>query len=396
MGAIRRKSGLRCVFAYKYVSRKDRKAGREKTVKRIAKTAKQMFKLISTMLLTLLLAIEATAAARLLNYENRVVRAVEQIERIKTDKDYSEEGVSYIKRLLPRSEQIEFERREVTVDNSWLYLLLDSYTLLLDSYTAESDPQRRNAVLNEVAGRLRALDEHLRRAEAAASGETENSRDKINEILSRRAYQPEPETAIGGFVKRVFRKVRGFIGEVYSSLTRLLERLFGVSAQSAWFSNIVLIAVLAAATIAAVAMIRRRRRRPTKRKKKTRTVLGEEIAEDSTSSELAEAGLAAARAGDFRTAVRKLYVALLYELAERNLIELDDSATNHEYLKKVSRFAALASPMTFLTDRFDYVWYGMFPSTEEDFAAYLSKYEEAITGAKTLGEQSDRKLISVS
>ncbi len=340
-----------------------------------------MLKLIPTLLLTLLLAVEATAAAGLLNYENRVVTAGEQIERIKSDKDYGEEGVSYIKRLLPRSEQIEFERREVTVDNSWLYVLLDSYT-------AESDPQRRNAVLNEVAGRLRALDEHLRRAEAAASGETENSRDKIREILSRPAYQPERETAIGGFVKRIFRKVRGFIGEVYSSLTRLLERLFGVSAQSAWFSNIVLIAVLAAAIIAAVAMIRRRRRTPVKRKKKTRTVLGEEIAADSTSSELAEAGLAAARAGDFRTAVRKLYVALLYELAERNLIELDDGATNHEYLNKVSRFATLDSPMRYLTDRFDYVWYGMFPSTEEDFAAYLSKYEEARMGAKTLGEQS--------
>jgi hypothetical protein len=340
-----------------------------------------MLKLIPTMLLTLLLAIEATASARLLNYESRVVRAAEQIERIKSDRDYGEEGISYIKRLLPRSEQIEFERREVTADNSWLYGLLDSYT-------AETDPQRRNGILSEVLGRLRALDEQLRRAEAAASGQTESSRDKIHEILSRPAYQPEQETAIGGFIKRLFRKARGFLGEIYSSLTRLLERLFGVSAQSAWFSNIVLIAVLAAAVIVTVAMIRRRRRTPVKRKKKTRTVLGEEIAADSTSSDLAEAGLAAARAGDFRTAVRKLYVALLYELAERNLIELDDSATNREYLRKVSGFSALASPMSFLTDRFDYVWYGMFPSGEEDFAAYLSKYEEAITGAKSLGAQS--------
>ena len=340
-----------------------------------------MSKLISTTLLTFFIAIEAAGAARLLNYENRVVRAVEQIERIKSDKDYGEEGVSYIKRLLPKSEQIEFERREVTVDNSWLYVLLDSYS-------AETDPQRRNAVLNEVTGRLRALDEQLRRAEAASSGETESSRDKLREILSRPAYQPEQETAIGSFIKRIFRKVRGFIGDVYSSLTRLLERLFGVSAQSAWFSNAVLIVVLAAAMIAAIAMIRKRRRAPAKRKKKTRTVLGEEIATDSTSSELAEAGLAAARAGDFRIAVRKLYVALLYELAERNVIELDDSSTNHEYLNKVSRFPVLAGPMRYLTDRFDYVWYGMFPSTEEDFAAYLSKYEEATMKAKTLADQS--------
>jgi hypothetical protein len=116
-------------------------------------------------------------------------------------------------------------------------------------------------------------------------------------------------------------------------------------------------------------------------------VLGEEITAESTSRQLAEAGLAAARAGDFRTAVRKLYVSLLYELSERNLIELEDSATNHEYLKKASALAGIAGPMRYLTDRFDYVWYGMFPSSESDFAAYFARYEEAMERARMLGER---------
>jgi Domain of unknown function (DUF4129) len=339
-----------------------------------------MSKLTLTLLLALILAAEAAAAAPLLIYENRVVRAAEQIERVKADKDYSEEGVSYIKRLLPRSEQIEFEGRQMSVDNTWLYLLLDSYA-------AEKDPQQRIARLNEAAGRLRALDDHLRRAEAAASGELSDSRDRIREILSRPAYQPEQETPVGAFVKKVWRKVRGFVGEIFSALTRLLERLFGASATAGWISNVVLILVLVAALIVAALLARRLRRRQTKRRK-TRLVLGEEIAADCTSRELAEAGLAAARAGDFRTAVRKLYVSLLYELGERNLIELEDSATNHEYLRKASRFTALAGPMRYLTDRFDYVWYGMFPSSEDDFAAYLARYEEAMERARMLGEQA--------
>jgi hypothetical protein len=337
-------------------------------------------KLTLTFLLALVLAAEASAAAPLLNYENRVVRAAEQIERIKADKDYSEEGVSYIKRLLPRSEHIEFEGREVSVENTWLYVLLDSYA-------AEKDPQQRIARLNEAAGRLRALDDHLRRAEAAASGELADPRDKIREILSRPAYQPEQETQVGAFVKNVFRKIRGFFGEILSALSRLLERLFGTSANAGWISNLVLIVVLAAAVIV-VALLARRFRRPQMKRKKTRLVLGEEIAADGTSRELAEAGLAAARAGDFRTAVRKLYVSLLYELSERNLIELEDSATNHEYLSKASRLSGLAGPMRYLTDRFDHVWYGMFPSSEDDFAAYLARYEEAMERARTLGEQA--------
>lgn len=332
-----------------------------------------------TFLMILLTAGEATAAARLLNYENRVVRAVEQIERIKTDKDYSEEGVSYIKRLLPGTEPIEVEGREVSVDNTWLYVLLDSYT-------AEKDPQQRTGKLNEVAGRLRALDEHLRLA-AAATSEQGSPRDKIREILSRPAYQPEQETVIGSFIKRVLRKVRSFMGEVLSALGRLIEKIFGVSSSNGWVSNLILILVALAAVVVGTVLIKRMRV-PRSKRKKTRTVLGEEIAADGTSRDLAEAGLAAARAGNFRVAVRKLYVSLLYELSERNLIELDESATNHEYLNRVSRFGALVGPMRYLTERFDYVWYGMFPSSEADFAAYLATYEQAMQGARTLGEQS--------
>lgn len=322
---------------------------------------------------------EADAAAKLLNYENRVVRAAEQIERIKADKEYAEEGIVYIKRLLPRSEQIEFEGREVTVDNTWLYVLLDSYA-------AEKDPQQRGARLNEAVGRLRALDDHLRRSEAPPS-ETATRREKIREILSRPAYQPEQETAVGIYVKRVLRKVGEIIGEIKSALTRMLEKLFGASAQAGWVSNLLLVLVLAAAAIVIVRMAKRMRV-PRAKRRKTRLVLGEEIAADGTSRTLAEAGFAAARAGDFRTAVRKLYISLLYELSERNLIELEDSATNHEYLNKVSRFSVLAAPMRYLTDRFDYVWYGMFPSSDEDFADYLARYLEAMERARTLSEQA--------
>ncbi|HSB10709.1 MAG TPA: DUF4129 domain-containing protein [Blastocatellia bacterium] len=336
-------------------------------------------KLMMAVLISMLTAGEAGAVATLLNYENRVVRAAEQIERIKVDQDYAEEGISHIKGLLPRSEQIELDQRHVTVDNTWLYALLDSYA-------AEPDPQQRIAKLNEAAGRLRALDDHLRRANAPPA-DGGNPREKVREILSRPAYQPEPDTVVGAFVKKVLRRIRALMGEVLMSLRQLLEKILGVGASGGWFSRVVLIALLAAAGFFLVQLLIKMRV-PRAKRKKTRVILGEEIAADDTSRELAEAGLEAARAGDFRTAVRKLYVSLLYELAERNLIELEDSATNHEYLRKVSRFNVLASPMHYMTDRFDYVWYGMFPSSEDEFAAYRSRYEEAMHRAKTLAEQS--------
>ena len=304
------------------------------------------------------------------------MRAAEQIDRIKSDKEYGEEGISYIKRLLPRSEQVEWERREITIDNKWLHDLFDAYDV-------EQDPQQRIAKLNEAAGRLRALDEHLRRVQEGTDGE--NPRERIREILSRRAYQPEQDTVIGKLIKGVLKKVRGFLGDAYSAVQRLLEKILGAGANSGWVSKLFLVVLLAAAVIFVVQMARKRRA-PRARRKKTRLILGEEIAADGTSRELAEAGLAAARAGDFRTAIRKLYISFIYELGDRGLIELEDSATNHEYLRKVSRFNVLASPMSYMTDRFDYVWYGMFPSSEEEFAAYRSRYDEAMSRASTIND----------
>lgn len=334
-----------------------------------------MKRIIPTLLVTLLLTFDA-ASSSLLNYENRVVRAAEQIERIKTDSDYAEEGVSYIKRLLPRSERVEFEGREVLVDNTWLYVLLDSYA-------ADNDPQQRVARLNETAGCLRALDDHLRRAQAGGARDAADPQDKVREILSRPAYRTQEDTAALAFIKKILQKVRAFRDEVLSALQRLIERLFGAGSNAGWISYVLLAALIAIALLV-IARLAARLRVPRSQRKKTRIILGEEIAAGDTSRELAEAGLAAARAGDFRAAVRKLYVSLLYEFAERNLIELEDSATNHEYLNKVSRFGALAGPMRYLTERFDYVWYGMFPSSEPDFMIYHARYAEAMETARRL------------
>jgi hypothetical protein len=336
-------------------------------------------KIVNSALITafvMLIASTCLSASRLLNYENRVVRAAEQVERIKTDREYREEGINAIKKLLPKSESVEFDGKAVLVDNTWLYQLIDQYV-------AEEEGSPKNAKLTEIAGRLRALDAHLRKADAAESNDPDGAHKKIEEILSRRAYQPEAEDPLSGFVKRTFRKVREFRDRILLSLQRLLERIFGAGAGSGWLSNVLLVVVLVMMVVAAVSLIRRIKR-PQPKRKRMRVVLGEEIAADGTSRELAEAGFAAARAGDFRTAVRKLYVSLLYELNERNLIELDESATNREYLRRASGLRGLSSPMRYMTDRFDTVWYGMIPSSEADFSIYRARYEEAMQNARAL------------
>ena len=336
---------------------------------------------VSALLMIVALLTEAVDATTLLNYEARVVRAAEQIKRIRTDAGYEEEGLNTIRRLLPESEKVQVEGSSVMVDNAWLHDLLESYE-------TEGDPQRRLAYLREAEHRLRALDKHLLDPKSFAAGDTATGdpREKVREILSRPAFQPRKESPIARFLKDTWNSIANFLRETFEAIMRLLSKLFGGGSGGNWFGIIIVAVALLAATYGVLRVVRGRG--PRRKRSKKRTVLGEEIEADATPGDLVNAAMAAARAGDFRRAMRGLYIALLYDMAERKLVELDDSATNREYLARVSSFNRLTSPMSYMTDRFDYFWYGMFPSTEADFSSYLARYKEAAAEVEQLGRQA--------
>lgn len=316
-------------------------------------------------------------ASSLRNYENRVKRASEQIERIKVDSGYSEQGIDAIREIIPETEKIEREGKTVNVDNSWLH-----ESLLL--YETEDDPQQKLAVLNEIGGRLGTLDEQLIRADETPESDSNavDARRRIGNILSRPEYQERQESRVGAFFKEIRRKVSDFLSKLYEAFMRLLSSIFGATTANDWLAKVLIIAALVASAIGIARLIKQIKPRSNRRRK--RTVLGEEIEVGTSPQDLAEAAMAASRAGDFRTAIRKLYISLIYDLAERDMLELDDSITNREYLAKLSRFNSIIPPMKYLTDRFDYCWYGMSPSSKDDFTQYHARYLEAIERAQTL------------
>jgi hypothetical protein len=336
-----------------------------------------MKSLCTATLLILLALTDALAAASLLDYEKRVARAAEQIERIMTDEDYSEEGLSYVKKLLPVSEQVESGGKIIEVDNRWLHQKLDAAT-------AENAPELRAIILGEIHGSLKSLDLHLIDAEdiTRESRTTDDSKERLKRILAEEQYQVKKESPITKFINETRKKVKDTLVKIY---LKIVTALFGATGEaSSLFRFLFIIAFL----VAGYFIIRMLMKfKPGKKKPKKRTVLGEEIEADATPGDLADAALAAAKSGDFRLGVRKLYIAFLYEMSERNLIELDSNATNREYLAKASRFAQLASPMQYLTERFDFFWYGMFPSSQEDFINYLERYREAVNQVQTISVQ---------
>ncbi|HKG20873.1 MAG TPA: DUF4129 domain-containing protein [Blastocatellia bacterium] len=327
---------------------------------------------IAAALVILFTARFANGASTLLDYEKRVFRAAEQVERIKTDRAYEEEGLAHIRNLVPAVESVSFDGEVVPVDNSWVHTLLDRYS-------GEADPAIRLALLEEAGGRLLALDEHLREAAAIANeaAGANHSREKIKEILSRSEYREKREDRFTAYVREIRNRILKFISDFF---TRLFQIIFGSAGASNVISKFIILAMLSGAAFGVYRLVKQFPRG--KKASRKRVVMGEEIEANMTAEELADAALAAASKGDFRTGVRNLYISLLYELAEQEIIELEPNTTNHEYLAKVSERARLAAPMAYMTDRFDYYWYGMFDSTRRDFAEYLERYKDAIAQAR--------------
>jgi hypothetical protein len=83
-----------------------------------------------------------------------------------------------------------------------------------------------------------------------------------------------------------------------------------------------------------------------------------------------------ARGGNYRAAVRYLYLSALLWLDERDILRYDRALTNREYLERVRDNPALRERMAPIVETFDRVWYGHLPIDAESFAAYERQVEE--------------------
>ncbi|MCI0394212.1 MAG: DUF4129 domain-containing protein [Chloroflexi bacterium] len=80
--------------------------------------------------------------------------------------------------------------------------------------------------------------------------------------------------------------------------------------------------------------------------------------------------------GDYRTAVRYLYLSTLLLLEERGLLRYDRSKTNREYLRSLAHRPELAATLRDVIDVFDRVWYGFQPLDEAAYARYETRVGE--------------------
>jgi hypothetical protein len=94
-----------------------------------------------------------------------------------------------------------------------------------------------------------------------------------------------------------------------------------------------------------------------------------------TASEAFDQASVLARDGDYRAAVRSLYLSALLWLDERDLLRYNRALTNREYLERARGNPVLLARLTPVIETFDQIWYGHMPVDASSFAAYRQQIE---------------------
>jgi hypothetical protein len=311
------------------------------------------------------------------DYRARLERVMDKVGTMYDDADdgsvASADALEQARALLPPKETVELGSASIEVDNTW-------FGEQIDAYKATTDPGKRETMLEQISTRLAAADAHLNALDSAPQHATPEERAKLEEILSRAEFQSPAESPFTKTVRELRDRVLKFLSD-------LIERLFG-GARGQSFAVGMRIVIIAAGSLAllllvravAIALARRGvggKRKKAAKHKKTKTVLGEEVDESTTATDIEAAARALASRGDYRGAIRKLFVALIYQLDERGLVRLHAEATNREYLALVRGLGTLHPVMTSMTDVFERVWYGEVPVGRTEYDAFESMYTRA-------------------
>jgi hypothetical protein len=81
-------------------------------------------------------------------------------------------------------------------------------------------------------------------------------------------------------------------------------------------------------------------------------------------------------AGNYRDAVRQLYLATLLRLDERGRLRYDHSLTNREFLREAVIEPAVVAALQPIVETFDRTWYGYEPISPAEFEVYRRQVEQ--------------------
>jgi len=375
-------SGSHRAPARQHASRRDDVSG----LKRLS--LRRMARAVCALCL-LLMSASVMNAIPLHAYRERVHKAADALDALRwsVDEDGNEseaaraarvvETLRQVRQAVMTVETVEWNKTPVRVDNAWLDQSLADY-----EKKSSSDPHRADELLS-IEERLYALDERLAEMEGGQASKAAQGRDeekaRLAAILRRDEYNKKvaEESALARLLRSIWKwldslfpdakPVQSNPGSAGSKATQLVVLCLCLSgiAFLLWRFGPRLF----------TRTIRRRRKRE---RREARVVLGERLEADQTASDLFREAESLAREGDLRAAIRKGYIALLCELADRKILSLAQSKTNRDYLRAVQGVEPLHSEMRRLTNVFENHWYGFAPASPNDWTNFRAGYRKAV------------------
>jgi hypothetical protein len=110
-----------------------------------------------------------------------------------------------------------------------------------------------------------------------------------------------------------------------------------------------------------------------------KTVIGEKVTEDITGENIFDINYQkeiekAVNTGDYRLAIRLMFLRLLKELSQKKIIEYKQERTNFDYLVQLYR-TGYYNDFFRLTRNYEYAWYGKFDVSPETFKIIKNEFE---------------------
>lgn len=241
--------------------------------------------------------------------------------------------------------------------------LANGETVPVDHRALASALRAEQPNVEAIAARLEALQAVAARWPAPSYDEAraEEATARLAAILARPAFQWEEEQP--GFWESLWERVLRFLFDLLPWSSGALDL---ANVILALFGGVILFFVLA---LAARSLLR------SFRPEATAVDTDGELYELTAEQALQEAQNHS-QEGDYRRAVRYLYLSTLLLLEERGLLRFDRSRTNREYLRSIADRPELLGTLQSIVDVFDRVWYGFQTLDEAGYSRYLAQVNE--------------------
>jgi hypothetical protein len=273
------------------------------------------------------------------------------------------------------------ERREAGAPDAAATLRRVGPVLMLDG--SQTSPDLTGVISSleaqppDVAGGeagLGALLAEIDRSGSLSRYTTTDGHDRLQRVLDRPEFQParSPTDPLGEFLGWVWSSITEFVGGLWSTVLGWIGTV--LSPLGITIPNVDLHLPAVAAGLLLVGglifwVVRSLRRTIAP---EVFQLQSEEAMFRTSPSALRAEAMELAQKGEFRTAVRVLYLAVLLQWDERGKFLFDRALTNREVLERLraGEDAVSVQQLSPLVERFDRFWYGAVPCSPEEYADF--------------------------